>query len=301
MQNRLWSSVGQTIHFHSPPPAGKEKIFLISAQAPINTETVLCWLGLESNRIPTWLQGVQNSNSLMNTSYFQVYFGSLWKSMVCFYCRGTAALPAGQGKEGLEQIWLITHRGIKHYQLQTKDRKNNPVRKGVGRQEHWLHAQVCAGGQNTRVNKSLFPDQPVTAVWKWMGTRVCSSCFANVEGTDWSPADKESSVWQISRSNYCWDLPWSSLWLWSSCPEGIPQPALGKAISLTLWRNMEPLTNMPCRERCPWILNWFVPVTPLLVYSNMSENWKGRKRTISALKAAGRAKDFLTSPWKSVV
>lgn len=45
------------------------------------------------------------------------------------------------------RIWLITYRGVKHYQLQTKDRKNNPVRNGVGSQEDWLHAKVCAGGQ----------------------------------------------------------------------------------------------------------------------------------------------------------
>lgn len=77
--------------------------------------------------------------------------------------------------------------------------------------------------------------------------------------------------------------------------------SLGKAISLTLWCNKEPLTNMPCRERCPWILNWFVPVTPLLVYSNISENWKGRRRTISVLKAAGRPKDFFDISFKNLL
>lgn len=65
--------------------------------------------------------------------------------------------------ERKEKIWLLTYRRVQHYQLQTKDRKNNPVRKGVRRQEDRLHAEVCAGGQNTRINKSLFPDQPLAA------------------------------------------------------------------------------------------------------------------------------------------
>lgn len=52
---------------------------------------------------------------------------------------------------------------------------------------------MCAGGQNTRTDKSLFSDQPLTSV-KMNGQQGVLQLFANAEGTNSSPADKESSV-----------------------------------------------------------------------------------------------------------
>lgn len=158
----------------------------------------------------------------MNTTYFEDYFGSIQKSTVSFYCRGTTPLPRGQGKKRFGS--LLTG-GSSTISCKPKTQRIILLEKLWGGRR--INCMLrCMQGDKTpgQINPYFQISLSKQSEKEW-GNRECSSCFVNVEGTDSSPADKQSSVWHTSRSNCC-------LWLWSSCPEGIPQPAFGKAISL---------------------------------------------------------------------